>query len=77
MDAAGLDEGKYPAFECTSMCLCCFPRLTQWLEGFQNLDVNDNGAGPCRRDGGQMAQYRDITQRFIEETNSMCLLGLL
>lgn len=50
-------------------CLCCFPRLIRWFEGFQRLNVNE-GASSLGHDGaGTSVEYVDITQTFIEETS--------
>jgi len=73
MDGKGLNEGKFQ-FSSSFVfmdCLCCFPMLTRWFEDFQRLDVNEHEPVSRGREGVVKAEYRDITQRFIDETNSM------
>ena len=71
MDGSGLDVGEFALCGRTSMgWFCCFPKLTRWFEGFQRLDVNDHDVAMGGHEGGQMVTYRDITQQFLEETNS-------
>lgn len=73
MDITKLSEGKIFPSGFLSMCdFCCFPRLIRWFEGFQSLDVDsqDTTSHDCNEDEDRV-EYRDITQRFIDETNSM------
>ena len=62
------------------MCdFCCFPRLIRWFEGFQSLDVDSQDTTSHDYDEGEDGdgvEYRDITQRFINETNCMYSLCL-
>lgn len=74
MDGTDLNEGKFQlSWSFIFMgCFCCFPMLTRWFEGFQRLNVSEHGPVSRDREGGVKTEYRDITQRFIDETNSKC-----
>lgn len=51
----------------------CFRRLIRWFEGFQSLDVDSQDTTSHDYDDDEdEVDYKDVTQRFIDETNSMC-----
>ncbi|KAF8468341.1 Mak10 subunit, NatC N-terminal acetyltransferase-domain-containing protein [Kalaharituber pfeilii] len=54
--------------------LCCCPRLIHWFEGFQRLEVNED-VPPLSQNVPQesLVEYKDITQRFTEEAETLAI----